>query len=494
LATSLILSLRAGVAVRTDEQGRLAVEDAESRVTLRRPATPVAAALTRLANEGADDELLADTAFGEGDAPALAEWYYALQALDRHGWVVRTLVTAGAPLVTLLPYGALSPPPRALPGDQPFVLSRFAYLRRDGDRLQLESPTAGGRVIVHDPRVAAVIAALAAPATAARLASAPGEIDVEALGRLFGLLATARLIVPAPAGRPNAEDASPALGCWEFHDLLFHARSRRGRHDAPVGATFRMAGASELPPALRSDTEPESVALDRPDLRRVVERDPPLTQVIESRRSIRRYGDSPVNVTQLGEFLFRVARVKELRRSEVETPAGTLSMEFAPRPYPSGGALYELEFYVAVRSCEGLAPGLYRYQAGKHALGVAAYAAAELDRLFRDAAASAGIAATDVQVLLVLAARVPRVAWKYASIAYALVLKHVGVVYQTMYLTATAMGLAPCALGAGDSDLFARTSGSDYYAETSVGEFLLGSRGEPTHDGPNAEAPQRAGR
>jgi hypothetical protein len=44
-----------------------------------------------------------------------------------------------------------------------------------------------------------------------------------------------------------------------------------------------------------------------------------------------------------------------------------------------------------------------------------------------------------------------------------------------MYLAATAMNLAPCALGCGDSDLFARAAGTDYYVETSVGEFLLGS-------------------
>jgi len=43
-------------------------------------------------------------------------------------------------------------------------------------------------------------------------------------------------------------------------------------------------------------------------------------------------------------------------------------------------------------------------------------------------------------------------------------------------LAATAMGLAPCALGAGNSDLFAWASGIDYYAEGSVGEFLLGSK------------------
>jgi hypothetical protein len=49
------------------------------------------------------------------------------------------------------------------------------------------------------------------------------------------------------------------------------------------------------------------------------------------------------------------------------------------------------------------------------------------------------------------------------------------VLYQTMYLAATAMGLAPCAVGGGDADLFARAAGVDYYAETSVGEFLLGN-------------------
>ncbi len=79
-------------------------------------------------------------------------------------------------------------------------------------------------------------------------------------------------------------------------------------------------------------------------------------------------------------------------------------------------------------------------------------------------------------MVLVLASRFPRLAWKYASLAYALTLKHVGVVYQTMYLAATAMGLAPCALGGGDSDLFARAAGVDYYGETSVGECLRGSR------------------
>ncbi len=38
------------------------------------------------------------------------------------------------------------------------------------------------------------------------------------------------------------------------------------------------------------------------------------------------------------------------------------------------------------------------------------------------------------------------------------------------------MDLTPCALGGEDSDLFARAAGLGYYTETSVKEFLLGSK------------------
>ena len=79
-------------------------------------------------------------------------------------------------------------------------------------------------------------------------------------------------------------------------------------------------------------------------------------------------------------------------------------------------------------------------------------------------------------VLITLASRFQRLSWKYAAMAYATTLKNVGVLYQTMYLVATAMGLAPCALGGGNADRFAAAAGTEYYAESSVGEFLLGSR------------------
>ena len=41
---------------------------------------------------------------------------------------------------------------------------------------------------------------------------------------------------------------------------------------------------------------------------------------------------------------------------------------YAARPYPSGGSAYELELYLAVANCEGLARGFYHYDADRHAL------------------------------------------------------------------------------------------------------------------------------
>jgi hypothetical protein len=47
---------------------------------------------------------------------------------------------------------------------------------------------------------------------------------------------------------------------------------------------------------------------------------------------------------------------------------------------------------------------------------------------------------------------------------------------------ATALGLAPCAIGTGDTQVFAQASGLDFSEESSVGEFALsgGLRAERT--------------
>jgi oxazoline/thiazoline dehydrogenase len=481
LSASLLLSWRDGVSARPAEEGGVCVEGAGSRIIIR-PVPAVADALFRLDAPGDEEDRLADLVL-EAGPKALAGWYYALRVLADRGLICRSVWASGCRLATLLsasPTFAMAE--AACSAGRRYRLSQFAYLRREGETLVLESPMSQARVVLHDARVAALIAILAAPSTVQDLMARASDIPDDAIPLLLGLLATGGMVEDAEA-EPSDAAAGPVMSsrdAWEFHDLLFHARSRRGRTDAPAGATYRLAGRMELPPVVKPAPAGERYLLFRPDLERLSVDDPPLARVMERRRSVREYGARPVSARELGEFLYRVARIRDESEVVIETPHGPMPMAIASRPYPSGGALYELEFYAAIAACDGIDPGLYYYEPRGHGLIRTGATAADLRGLFRDAADSAGIPADTVQVLLLLSARVPRISWKYASIAYSLILKHVGVVYQTMYLAATAMGLAPCALGCGDSDAFARAAGTDYYDETSVGEFLLGSRRDPS--------------
>ncbi len=487
--------------------GEAIVTGPDARIVLKPLAPEIFAAMQRLAPPGADEEQLAESILAAGTVDSLARWYYHVDQLRQRGLICRSLHADGRPLATLFPFcravpqssraalGSTSPetnrPAATDAGRGPcetasrrYVLSRFAYVRREQDELVLESPLAHARVIVHDARLMALLGALAAPKTLTELTQcadglAPGLARGDSRAFLT-LLREANMIdqfAPDASGssREANSPADPALESWEFHDLLFHSRSRRGRSDNPFGGTFRMAHRPP-PPALKAIVEQESYELYRPDIRQLEQADPPLAHVQERRRSLRQYAAQPLTARQLGEFLYRVARVKAQWQAQSPTAAGTQLMEFASRPYPAGGGLYELEFNVAIKACQGLAPGLYHYDPRRHCLERLAEMTRPVELLLDDAAASAGIAGESLQVLVILTARFERIAWKYESIAYALTLKHVGVVYQTMYLAATAMNLAPCALGCGDSDLFARAARTNYYVESSVGEFLLGSR------------------
>jgi SagB-type dehydrogenase family enzyme len=460
-----------------DDEGTLVVQGPAVRVSLRQLPGAILGAAGRFAPPGEDQHRLCELIQGDGSG-ALARWYYCLERLTQHGLLCHVACAGGARLATLVavsPY-FVSRPGQVVAGRR-YVLPRFAYLRRQGTEAVLESALAHARMILNDCRVAALVGALAVPATEEELAERVAALPAEAVAGVLTLLLRAGMLDEAG----NEEDA-PALHTWEFHDLLFHARSRRGRFDAPYGGTFRLADRLGPPPALKPDVAGEAHELYRPDLDRLEEDDPPLARVQARRRSVRDFDRArPITARQLGEFLFRVGRVTGHHESEVTTPRGPVRLEFAPRPYPAGGSLYELELYAAIQTCTDLGPGLYHYDPAGHRLIRLRGRTADVAALLRDAAASTGVPEDSVQVLLILAARFARVAWKYESIAYALTLKHVGVLYQTMYLAATAMGLAPCAIGGGDADLFARAAGTDYCAETSVGEFLLGSPGlEPT--------------
>jgi SagB-type dehydrogenase family enzyme len=266
--------------------------------------------------------------------------------------------------------------------------------------------------------------------------------------------------------RDEEKDFSRAM--WAPHELWFHSRSRAGRHDLPYGGTYWAEKIAEPLPVARPGRGTPEISLFRPDLAALRKDDPTLTAVLEDRHSVRDHDDSaPLTLAQLGEFLFRTARVRHTMREGKN--------ELSDRPYPSGGACHELEIYPVVENVSGLEPGLYHYDPVAHGLELVAGPGRPVTAL-SELARISSVMRTPPQVTLVMAARPGRVMWKYQSMAYALTLKHVGVLYQVMYSVATAMGLAACALGGGDSDAFAHAAGVGYLNETSVGEFTLGSR------------------
>jgi SagB-type dehydrogenase family enzyme len=471
LSAALLTSWRDGVTASANGDREFVIEGAALRLALRKVPPAVAEVLRRLNPPGLDQDRLAEIVQAPGNG-TLAKCHYYLERLTQRGLICHKAQVGDTCLATLI---VISPSfvsglARAV-GGRRYVLSRFAYLRRQGDTAVLESPLAHARIVLNDCRAAAVVGALAAPARITEVAKRVDGLDVDGVAAVLALLLRAGML-----DDENAEDWESTLTTWEFHDLLFHARTRLGRFDAGYGRTYRFADRMPPPPALKPDMSGQAHDLYRPDLESLERDDPPLAWVQSRRRSSREFDSQrPITDRQLGEFLFRVARVTNRYEDEVLTPAGPVRHEFALRPYPAGGSLYELEMYLAIHSCNGLAPGLYHYDPAAHRLIHVGERTGDVGALLRDAAESTGAEPANLQVLILLASRFPRVAWKYESIAYALTLKHVGVLYQTMYLAATAMGLGACAIGGGNADLFARAAGTDYFSETSVGEFLLGS-------------------
>jgi SagB-type dehydrogenase family enzyme len=191
------------------------------------------------------------------------------------------------------------------------------------------------------------------------------------------------------------------------------------------------------------------------------------------RHSVRSFdARRPIALAELAGLL-DIARVSAQWEGKSGVDENGPPVSYARRPYPSGGASYALELYLAVNACDGLARGFYHYDAGAHALTAIDVKPQDLASLLTGAAGAMGVGAPP-QILITIAARFGRVSWKYSSLAYSLILKESGVLMQTLYLMATDLGLGGCAIGSTNIDLFARMTGIEFHVEGPVGQFALG--------------------
>ncbi|WP_169984301.1 SagB family peptide dehydrogenase [Microbispora sp. H10836] len=426
------------------------------------------AALRALAGGGVSEEELAGIVTSHDGEGGLLRWHLLLRKLSAGALLERAVTSSGGdPVAVLRPYGG--GPLRAaapLAADARVRLSRFAVAAPEDGRLVVRAPRSPLGVELA-PAAAPLLGLLADWTTPAVLVC-PGLADATTAA-VLGLFADAGLLVRlTPEGEDPERGAAP-LAQWSPADLWLHTRTREPRTSGRYGGSYPMRGVWDPLPVTPPAFPGPRIPLEPPDLDAIAKTEAGLTEVLEARRSIREHdAAAPITLDRLGELLYRTMRQRS-------TFTGEDGQELADRPYPSGGAVHELEVYPLVVSCEGLEPGLWHYAAGAHALERVADPG-PATRTLLDRARSAAMMTDDPQVLLLVTARFGRVMWKYETIAYSLILKHVGVLYQTFYLVATAMGLAVCGLGGGDAAEFAAASGLDPHAEGSVGELVLGSR------------------
>ena len=344
-----------------------------------------------------------------------------------------------------------------LPPETPLVAAPHLHMEVRNGEWWLASPLAPGRARIRGGAAFALVEALAGGAAAAREGGAALAL---ALLRAAGLVASADAV----------PDPWPWAGTWELHDLLLHTRSRMDHGGGALGGTYRH-GRDRAPLPVHKPARGPQLPLPEPAAPSA------LAGLLAERRSRYDRASEPVTLEELSTLLHRSAGIVQR-----PTPGDSVPYAVALRPYPSGGACHPLECYLLVDRCRGLGRGVYHYDPEGHQLEevggdevvhrwFAAYGWGLQERL-----AVGGSHPPGPDLLLVLTARVFRTQFKYEGLAYALILKEVGAFMQTVYLVATEMGLAPCALGTGPDRAFEAASDASFLVEPVVGEIRRSPR------------------
>jgi SagB-type dehydrogenase family enzyme len=457
----LILKLHPQIQISEKKDGTCSLRNRDERtgkeLVVKNSAKTLVQTLKHLKEKGAAEESLADLAAKEDPEAGLTSFYYFLSLLKQHNLLSYSLSLKGKELLRIIPFSRdFSVEKTTLP--RKVRLSKFACIRTTSEGLIIETPLAAMQCKILDREVVQLLHTLATEKPTSKIKS---NFPRPFLDTILSLLFAVQILTD------DREEKDPALIQWEFHDLYFHSRVRLGRHANPYGGVYPFKGKIAPLPVCKPPLSKKPISLFRPDIEKLKKEDVSLTHALETRRSKRDPGNVPITLKQLGEFLFRTARIKDL------IPEAT-PQELSRRLYPGGGAIYELELYIVSNSCKDLNRGIYHYDPKNHALHPLEADLKNVEKLILDAKGSMA-AEKPPQLLIIIASRFQRLAWKYRSIPYAITLKNCGTLIQTMYLVATAMNLSPCAVGGGSSDLFSRTTSLPYLTETSVAEFSLSS-------------------
>jgi len=264
-------------------------------------------------------------------------------------------------------------------------------------------------------------------------------LEGEPTAEITRLLEVGLLVADVAERSPlrDADDHYRSLHWWPLAALM----QRFTRWDAvdSVGSMQRL-GTNTVAGLIKHCGPPPPATLDRvamgPDVRleQYPQRD---LDVLLARRFTCRNFDTGRALER--EYFSRMLERVFAAQGRVEQGDG---VEFLKKHTPSGGSLHATECYLIVQHVEGIEPGLYHYRPLEHALRPLPAPQAPLRDLACTLLAGQHWFAR-APVLVIYAPRVARSHWKYRSHpkAYRALLLDVGHLSQTLYVSATDLGL-----------------------------------------------------
>ena len=188
-----------------------------------------------------------------------------------------------------------------------------------------------------------------------------------------------------------------------------------------------------------------------------------LADLVEKRKSLRKYADQALTLEEFSCLLWGTQGVKMVSSRPVTI-----------RTVPSAGARHPFETYLLVNRVEGLEPGLYRYMALDHKLArLPGYD--NINSTLTEACLQQSHVHTSA-VTFVWAAVPERTVWRYSERAYRYLFLDAGHVCQNLYLLAEAMDCGVCAIAAYDDDLANKAIGVDGQEQFVIYIASLGKR------------------
>jgi SagB-type dehydrogenase family enzyme len=159
----------------------------------------------------------------------------------------------------------------------------------------------------------------------------------------------------------------------------------------------------------------------------------PIWEVLQKRRSERRFQDISLGESELSQLLWATQGITYTGRN------------VGFRAAPSAGALYPVETYLVIHDVAGVEPGVYHYDVQHHQLEQLRQGdfRAEITRAALDQRMAAW-----ANVVFVWTAVFERSKWKYKQRAYRYVYLDAGHIAQNLALAAVALGLGSCQIAA----------------------------------------------